>query len=103
MKDVFSLAKKVAIVTGGNGGIGKGIVRGFASKGADIAIIARNSRKTETAVNEIKEEFDVRVLGLLNDVTDEGEVNRMSGFLALAMRKKDCKVLQGDSVDDFSC
>ncbi|UCH23998.1 MAG: SDR family NAD(P)-dependent oxidoreductase, partial [Deltaproteobacteria bacterium] len=42
MENMFSLEGKVAIVTGGNGGIGKGIARGFASMGADIVIAARN-------------------------------------------------------------
>ena len=64
MNQLFSLDQKVAIVTGGNGGIGKGVVRGLASMGADIAIVARNSQKTEAAVNEIKEAFGGRVLGL---------------------------------------
>ena len=77
MNDLFSLEQKVAIVTGGNGGIGKGIVRGFASMGADVAIVARNSRKTESAVNEIREAFGVRVLGLSVDVTDEETVQQM--------------------------
>jgi 2-deoxy-D-gluconate 3-dehydrogenase len=78
MNDLFSLKQKVAIVTGGNGGIGKGIVRGFASMGADVAIVARNSQKTESAVTEIKEEFGVRALGLLFDVTDEKAVQQMA-------------------------
>jgi len=77
MKDLFSLEKKVAIVTGGNGGIGKGIARGFASKGANIAIIGRNSSKTEAAANEIREAFGVRVLGLQFDVSDEEAVKQM--------------------------
>jgi 2-deoxy-D-gluconate 3-dehydrogenase len=77
MNDLFSLEQKVAIVTGGNGGIGKGIVRGFASMGADVAIVARNSRKTESAVNEIREAFGVRVLGLSVDVTDEKAIQQM--------------------------
>ena len=78
MKDLFSLEKKVAIVTGGNGGIGKGIARGFASKGADIAIIGRNSSKTEAAANEIRQAFGVRVLGLQFDVSDEEAVKQMA-------------------------
>ena len=77
MNDLFSLKEKVAIVTGGNGGIGKGIARGFASMGADVAIVARNSQKTKSAVNEIQQEFDVRALGLLFDVTDEKAVQQM--------------------------
>lgn len=78
MKDLFSLKQKVAIVTGGNGGIGYGIARGFASMGADIVIVARNSQKTETAANEIRQAFGVRCLGLLCDVTDETAVKQMA-------------------------
>ena len=37
---LFDLAGRVAIVTGGNGGIGRGIALGFASAGAAVAIIA---------------------------------------------------------------
>jgi 2-deoxy-D-gluconate 3-dehydrogenase len=78
MNDLFSLEKKVAIVTGGNGGIGKGIAHGFASMGADIAIVARKSQKTEAAANEIREAYGVRCLGLLCDVTDEAAVKQMA-------------------------
>ncbi|UCD79826.1 MAG: glucose 1-dehydrogenase [Desulfobacterales bacterium] len=78
MNHLFSLDQKVAIVTGGNGGIGKGIARGLASMGADIAIVARNLKKTEAAVNEIKEASGVRVLGLIYDVADEKAVQQMT-------------------------
>ena len=50
MNDLFSRDQKVAIVTGGNGGIGKGIVRGFASMGADVAIVVRNSQKIDISL-----------------------------------------------------
>jgi 2-deoxy-D-gluconate 3-dehydrogenase len=78
MNDLFNLQQKVAIVTGGNGGIGNGIARGFASMGADIAIVARNSRKTEAAADVIRETYGVRCLGLTCDVTDEIAVTQMA-------------------------
>jgi len=77
MKNLFSLKGKIAVVTGGNGGIGKGIVRGFAAVGSDIAIAARNQAKTAEAVREIKEEFGVRVLGVQVDVREEESIRAM--------------------------
>jgi 2-deoxy-D-gluconate 3-dehydrogenase len=77
MENMFSLKGKVAIVTGGNGGIGKGIVRGFAAMGADIVIAARNAQKTEDAKREIEEEFGVQVLGLQIDVAEEEQITGM--------------------------
>ena len=78
MKELFNLEQKAAIVTGGNGGIGNGIARGFASMGANVAIVARNSQKTEAAANEIKQAYGVRWLGLTCDVTDEKAVAQMA-------------------------
>jgi 2-deoxy-D-gluconate 3-dehydrogenase len=77
MENMFSLKDKVAIVTGGNGGIGKGIARGFAGMGADIVIAGRNEQKTTEAEREIKEAFGVRVLGLKIDVADEAQIKAM--------------------------
>lgn len=78
MNDLFSLNQKVAIVTGGNGGIGKGIAQGLAASGAAVVIIARNSQKTEIAAKEISEAFGVRCIGILCDVTEESAVNEMA-------------------------
>jgi len=78
MENMFSLKGKVAIVTGGNGGIGKGIACGLAGMGADIAIAARNEQKTAEAEREIKEAFGVRVLGLNVDVAEEEQIKAMA-------------------------
>jgi len=78
MDELFSLKQKVAIVTGGNGGIGKGIALGLASVGADIAIVARNPQKTRAAADEIRQAYGVRCLELQCDVTDETAVQQMA-------------------------
>jgi len=77
MKDLFDLKGKVAVITGGNGGIGLGIARGLASNGAEIVIAARNHAKTEQAVRELRRNFGVEVLGLECDVIHEAQVNKM--------------------------
>jgi 2-deoxy-D-gluconate 3-dehydrogenase len=77
MKELFSLEGKVAIVTGGNGGIGKRIAGGLAGMGADIVIAARNQDKTAGAVSEIKEAFGVRVFGIQFDLVKAESIQDM--------------------------
>jgi len=72
----FDLHGKVAVVTGGNGGIGLGIARGLAQAGADVAIAARNADKTARAVAEL-ESLGIRSIGLSVDVVDADQVQRM--------------------------
>src|SRR6202022_283705 len=74
--ELFDLHGKVAIVTGGNGGIGLGIARGLAEAGADIAVAGRNEDKTRIAVAELQG-LGVRALGLQTDVVDEAQVQKM--------------------------
>ena len=77
LEGFFSLKGKIAIVTGGNGGIGKGIARGLASVGANIVIAARNKAKTDAAVAEIKKDFGVEVLGLSVNMRQPPEIEAM--------------------------
>ena len=55
----FNLSGRVAVVTGGNGGIGLAMAEGLASAGADIVIAARDSKKGAKALT-ILQGFDVR-------------------------------------------
>ena len=50
---LFDLSDRVAIVTGGNGGIGLGMTEGLASAGATVVLAGRNAKKGETAVRRI--------------------------------------------------
>lgn len=71
IKAFFSLEGKVALITGANGGIGKGIARGMAGAGANIVIAARNKAKTAEAVSEIAKDFGVKVHGVKTDIRKE--------------------------------
>jgi 2-deoxy-D-gluconate 3-dehydrogenase len=75
--NLFDLHGKVAIVTGGNGGIGFGMARGLAEAGADIAVVARDETKTDQAVTVIRRECGVRAIGVTADVTSEIDATRM--------------------------
>jgi 2-deoxy-D-gluconate 3-dehydrogenase len=72
----FDLGGKVAIVTGGNGGIGLGIARGLAGAGADVAVAARDAARSAAARAEL-EALGVRAVALTVDVTDQAQVERM--------------------------
>jgi 2-dehydro-3-deoxy-D-gluconate 5-dehydrogenase len=72
----FDLAGKVAIVTGGNGGIGLGMARGLAEAGAAVAIAGRNEAKSNTAVAELKQ-WGAKAISVVTDVTDKAAVANM--------------------------
>jgi 2-deoxy-D-gluconate 3-dehydrogenase len=73
---LFDLSGKVAIVTGGNGGIGLGMARGLAEAGADIAIVGRNEAKSVAAVAELKQR-GAKAISVTADVSDKVAVADM--------------------------
>lgn len=73
MADIFDLSGKVALVTGGNGGIGLGMARGLAGRGADIVVWGTNPTKNSTARAEL-ETFGVKVVDFVCDVGDREQV-----------------------------
>ena len=70
------LDEKVAIVTGGNRGIGKGIAKGLAAEGASLTIAARNAELLEETATELRAN-GTKVLAVPTDVTDEAQIKSL--------------------------
>ncbi len=69
----MDLTGKVALITGGNGGIGLGFAKGLASAGAQISLWGTNADKNQAAVEALIP-FGPKITSELCNVADEAEV-----------------------------
>ena len=69
--DSFRLDDKVAVVTGGNRGIGMALARALGEAGARVAIAARDTARTETVAGELG------AFAVTTDITDAASVDGM--------------------------
>ena len=74
--NLFDLKGRVAVVTGGNGGIGLGMARGMSAAGAAVVVAARNREKSARAVKEL-EGLGAPAVAIEVDVADEASVNAL--------------------------
>ncbi len=84
----FDLTGKVALVTGGNGGIGLGMAEAMAQSGADIVIWGSNPEKTQAAESRLLS-HGVRVKAQIVDCSDEAQVVAGMAEAAVAMGRLD--------------
>lgn len=73
---MFDLRGKVAIVIGGDGGIGLGMARGLARAGASIVVAARNPAKSALAVAEL-EALGAEAIAIETNVTSEASISAL--------------------------
>lgn len=70
---LFDLSGNVALITGGNGGIGRGIAIGLAEAGASIAIFGRNEEKNKNTLAELRA-IGIPAMALHVDVTNRSSL-----------------------------
>ncbi|MGI9204895.1 MAG: SDR family NAD(P)-dependent oxidoreductase [Woeseiaceae bacterium] len=71
---LFDLSGKVALITGGNGGIGLGFAKGIAKQGGDVCIWGSNPEKNKNALAELQE-LGTKAHAITVDVSDEAAVD----------------------------
>ena len=74
-QNLFDLSGRVAIVTGGNGGIGLGMAEGLAGAGAALLLVGRNAAKNAAAEAQLRAAGGAAA-SLVADVTDPAACRR---------------------------
>ena len=72
--DLFKLNGHVALIVGGNRGLGLSMAKALAEAGASISIAARDKNINKTAVNELHSEYNVEAISNYCDVVEEGSI-----------------------------
>lgn len=102
----FALDGRVAVVTGGNGGIGRSIALGMARAGAAVAILARNEEKNDNVLTELKA-VGVPAMALHLDVTRRdtladamADVERTLGSIDILVNNAGVAVISGGVLNE---
>ncbi|WP_374443641.1 SDR family NAD(P)-dependent oxidoreductase [Stella sp.] len=87
----FDLTGRVAVVTGGNGGIGLGMAGGLAEAGAAVVVAGRNAEKNAAAVQSLAAK-GAKATAIAVDVCDEASVKALMAEAERAMGRIDILV-----------
>jgi len=89
--DLFDLSDRVALVTGGNGGIGFGMAEGLAAAGAAVMIAGRDESKNEAAIRALRQ-AGAKAESVPVDVADEMSCRNMVAATVATLGRLDILV-----------
>jgi len=89
---IFDLTGRVALVTGGNKGLGKAMARGFAEAGADVVIASRHEDELRAALDEILSGTHRKGAFFVADMAERDDVKALARFALDKMGKVDILV-----------
>lgn len=101
-KGLFDLSDKVALVTGGNGGIGLGFATGIAKQGGSVAIWARNAEKNAAAKVVLEDAGAARVETYQVDVCSEAQIIEGYDQLMADFGRLDCVFANSGGAPGFN-
>ncbi len=88
LQGLFSLAGRVAVVTGGSSGIGRAMGGALARAGARVVLIARGEKTLQEAVDELGAD-GCQAAWVSADLADRGELGRAAGAAAVPFGEPD--------------
>ncbi|MEO8320746.1 MAG: SDR family oxidoreductase [Bradyrhizobium sp.] len=99
--EAMDLKGVVALVTGGNGGLGQRICHALAKEGAHIAVMyARSREQAEGVASELRSQYQVNAQAFACDITDDAAVKRLIGEVTHAFGRID--ILINDAAYNLS-
>ena len=89
LEQLFSLAGRVAVVTGGSSGIGAGMAHALAGAGASVVLVARDPERLKTAVAELTGAGGGQAYGISADLAERAELERAADEAQAALGAPD--------------
>src|SRR5262249_39627502 len=100
-RETMDLKGAVALVTGGNGGLGQRICHPLAHAGAQVAVMyARSREQAESVASELTSRYQINARAFACDITDGAAVDRLIGEVTQAFGRLD--ILINDAAYNLS-